>query len=322
MQPCFIRFFSLSFVLAWGLPSSCAKRDVEPHFELSSRDKLVEKKNLYCDLSAATIKARGWAVDRCDGLLFSSLRGIGCGSFDQSAFEDNGQFFRDPTHSCFVAGAEGNESDSSISKDMMLGLASWLLWSSQKAPVDRIIAYGEAHSWVMGDARDDTVRASKCLMAPAFISDLYDLRKYLDGQQLAAPHDGAEGKLVTNTGFRAHLDVLHALFAGSLHSAIFAAELATLKDQAERQPHNALYQAAFHLYTDGDQGAAEALLLDEGHFPKDHLPGAANHCSNYLWQDDEDPADWAPCQGEGQWDGTDLIIAAAVATGGYNKKAP
>ena len=56
----------------------CASTGNEAHFEKDANAKIADKRALYCDLSEAKFKERGWAVGECDGLLFTALRGIGC----------------------------------------------------------------------------------------------------------------------------------------------------------------------------------------------------------------------------------------------------
>ena len=48
--------------------------------------------------------------------------------------------------------------------------------------------------------------------------------------------------------------------------------LDVLKNAADSQPKNALYQGAYHFFKDGDQTKAYAELLDETLFPKEALP--------------------------------------------------
>lgn len=303
----------LKFFLTILLVAGCG-RDHKPNYEKNPSQRLVEKKQDYCYLSRATVQANGYSVGRCDGLLFTSLRSVSCGDIDVANFEgEPGRWYRNPKHDCFIPGEVGHGADSTISKDMMLGLA-YNLWKTKNlAAINRTIDYGVKHSWVMGEAQDDLTTASKCLMSPNLISLYYDIQGKLNGTKLT---DGSGDAFGINTGFRAHLDVISILLSGSVRGAITSGELATLKAQAERQPRNALFQAAYSRYTDGNQGKAEAILLNEAMFPHQKLPTTDNHCSDYLWSDDDEPKDWAPCPDRKEtWEGFDLIVAAAVADG-------
>jgi len=309
--------------LALAVFVSCKEEQHEAHFEKTRSERLIEKKRLYCDLSAPTVKSRGYSVTRCDGLLFTALRGISCGDIDVSHFESEvepGQWFRDPEKSCFIPDSLDNGSDSTISKDMLLGLMHYFWYSRDLNGVNRTIDYGKAHSWVMGEAKDDITLASKCLMPPGQISILYDIQSKLSAIPLTTTNTDIFSE---NTGFRAHLDVLAILLGASVRGTISTSQVETLKAQAKRQPRNALYQAAYALYTDGNQSATEALLFDESRFPKDALPTTKNICSDYLWTDDDTPSDYEPCPDHSEtYEGLDLIIAASVANGSFFKKKP
>jgi hypothetical protein len=296
----------------------CCKRENEAHETTANSERLAAKKQLYCDLSADLIAKRNYVVGKCDGLLFASLRGIGCGDTDISEFQDqDGRWFRDREHACFVPDSLENESDSSISKDMILGAMSHMWYSENTEQIDKTIAYGQSHDWVMGQAKDDETLASKCLLSPTLVSILIDIQKK-NGSLRASVSTDAIG---INTGFRAHLDVIHILLSGSVYNGLTDSEVQTLKAQADRQPHNALYQAAAAFYDDGDQTKAQELLLDESRFPADKLPTSKEFCSDYLWTDDEGPNDWDPCPDRDEvYDGTDFIVAATVSEGKYLKK--
>jgi hypothetical protein len=109
------------------------------------------------------------------------------------------------------------------------------------------------------------------------------------------------------------LDVLRILLNGRVYGAITDAEKGVLKAQAERQPMNALYVAAYEKYHGGSK--AHGLLLDESHFPGDRLPTSAEHCQNYLFSRDQESDDWKPCAEAHEHDGADFVFAAWIALG-------
>jgi len=215
-----------------------------------------------------------------------------------------------------------NGANSTISKDMILGLMNNLWYTKNLAAVDRTIEYGKSHSWIMGEAKDEATVASKCALSPGLISNLYDMQSKLNGSGLNITAPSSEDDAVgVNTGFRAHLDVLHVIFSGSLYGAINDIQISTLKNQAKRMPRNAMYQAAKSAYDGGDQSAAVSLLMDEKRFPADRLPTSAEFCSDYLWTDDDTPKDWEPCpDGKTIYEGLDFIIAASIADGSFFKR--
>jgi hypothetical protein len=251
------------------------------------------------------------------------LRGVGCGDVDLSVFESKdepGRWYRSPKHDCFIPPSIDNGANADTSKDMMIGTLTYLWYSKDINAVNRYIDYGVDHSWVLGEAINEVELATKCVMTPNLISLLYDIQEDLEGGELRATTTESFG---VNTGFLAHLDVVHILLSGAVRGGITDGELKTLKTQANREPRNALFQAAYHAYTDGDQSIATELLLDEAHFPASTLPNNhAQHCTEYLYQRDDKPKDWEPCPNEKfeEFSGTDLVFAASIIDGSYLKQ--
>lgn len=310
-----MKYFYITFFVLCNI--SC-KRNNEPQPSMAERlNHLAAKKIEYCEYSRAKYKEKKYVHSQCDGLLFTSLRAIGCKDVDMSVFEDNGRWYRDPDHAC----GPSSDSDSTISKDMMVGLFNYLAWSGDLNATNRTVEYGKAHDWIMGECKDEVTKLSKCLLSPGLVGNLLDLQKVLKNA-LGINTNRQTEAIGVNTGFLAHLDVLHALFSSLLYGAITDQEKMMLKSQADRQPRNALYQAAYHMFEDGNQQVAVDLLLDESRFPDKGLPGPKNYCTEYLYQRDEDPSDWSPCadtNGE-LYSGTDFIFAAAIIDGSYVNK--
>lgn len=305
----------MRLLLAIFLLTSCASTQNEAHFEKDANAKIADKRAHYCDLSEAKFKERGWAVGECDGLLFTALRGIGCGN-DISAFEDTvepGKWYRDPKHACFIPDKVGEQgSDSTISKDMYVGLSAFLAHKGDKETAARTVAFGEARNWIVGEAKDAITLASKCYIVP----QLQNVFRKIAGQNKLA--DSSDDAIGVSTGFRAHLDVLAILVRGKLDGKISNLDLAILKEQAKRQPRNALFQAAKARYDDGDYNQALEILGDESLFPEKSLPNNhQNYCTDYLFQRDEDDSDWKPCAQEqfSTHDGTDFIFASSIVSG-------
>lgn len=301
------------------LLSSCSyfQRDNKP-VESNTSEALSAKKALYCEQGKRVLAERGFMDDRCDSLLFSSLFEVSCpGSVDLSKWEDTeqpGKWHRNPQRDCFING-QPNGSASSISRDMFLGLwhAQWSAKDSKN--ISEIVAYGEANNWIMGEAKDNETLLSRCLLTPQLITVLKEMDSKLGGQAghpfRSENEDNSDDALPVNTGFRAHLDVLRILLNGRVYGAITDAEKSLLKSQAERQPSNALYVAAYEKYNGGTK--AHGLLLDKAHFPGDRLPTNAEHCQNYLFSRDQESDDWKPCAEAREHDGTDFVFAAWVA---------
>lgn len=304
-----MRLLLLTICLAF----SACKRDNKP-VESTTSEALANKKAFYCEQGKRILSERGFMDDRCDSLLFTSLWATACGVslVDISQWEDPaGKWHRNPERDCFKDG-QPNGSASTISRDMFLGL--WhLLWSKKDGmDIREIREYGEANNWIMGEAKDSETLLSRCLLTPQLITLLKEMDAKLGGQVASnLVQDNSGDALPVNTGFRAHLDILRIMLNSRVYGAITDSEKSLLKSQAERQPSNALFVAAYERYYGGTK--AHGLLLDESHFPGDRLPTSAEHCQNYLFSRDQESDDWKPCAEAREHDGTDFVFAAWVA---------
>lgn len=313
---------ALIFVTIFSAGVTSCKRDNRPVESTAPSDELAAKKAFYCEQGKRVLGERRFMDDRCDSLLYTSLWMTACGEWtDIAQWEDRntpGKWHRNPDRDCYLAETGPNGSASSISRDMFLGL--WhLLWSKKDGmDVREIREYGEENNWIMGDAKDNETLLSRCLLTPQLINLLKEMDAKLGGQVASnLVQDNSDDALPVNTGYRAHLDVLRILLQGRVNGGITDSEKETLKKQAERQPNNALYMAAFERYYGGTK--AHSLLLDEAHFPNNRLPNNhEHHCINYLNSRDEGTSDWQPCVNEPrrEHDGTDFVFAAWVALGG------
>lgn len=298
----------------------CSAEEKEGHIEPSFNEALSAKSKIYCELSRKQYEEQKYVGDKCDALLFTALHGLVCDYVSLSQFESQvepGQWYRSPDHNCFLSG----DSDSDISKDMILG--AMLFWEKRGDldAVRRTIAYGQAHDWFMGEAKDEVTALSKTLLLPSGVQLLKDVETRLSSSNVLALSTDQIG---VNTGFRAHLDAIGLLLRGKL-SGLHDYEVALLKAQARRSPRNALFRLAYAAYDDHDAMPSTLLLLNESIFPKDKLPNNRdNYCTSYLWQRDDDPSDWSACPSEPfkEWSGTDFLIAAYVARGGFNQGVP
>ena len=311
--------FRLSILLTALIFTAC-KRDNEP-VESTTSEALANKKAFYCAEGKRVLSERGFMDDKCDSLLFTSLWAVACEpSFSVQEWEDQefpGKWHRNPQRDCYLNGAP-NGAASSISRDMMLGL--WhLLWTKKDGEnVRNLVNYGEKNNWVMGEAKDTETLISRATLSPQLVVLLKKMDEKLGGSSastmnLTAADDSADA-IGVNTGFRAHLDILRILLQGRVNGAITDSEKALLKAQAERQPNNALFVAAYEKYNGGTK--AHSLLLEEKHFPSDRLPtNHEHHCINYLYSRDEGSEDWIPCTDKPfrEHDGSDFVFAAWVA---------
>lgn len=248
-------------------------------------------------------------VDTCDSTLFSGLAGAAGASVNLTQAEDPdhpGRWYRRPVayQECYASGA----SRSTVSRDQLLGVYWWAWRTKDLGALERLWAYGAARNWVMGD---DAVGGAHTLLNGNMVRLLADAVYALGGENHQSarliPYDWSG----TPTGFEAHLQVLQVLLAGELNGALGDRALAVLQTQAERQPQNPLFQAAYHRYTDGDQSAAITLLLNEAWWPANRLPSSADRCEAWLPQRDYGD-DWAPCDSGRGHSGADLLFVAGL----------
>lgn len=284
------------------------KPDVSSHGTTTSIEDLERETAYYHQFIRSELDEYGFVSkhSHCDSLLFTSLYQASGGAvtIERAINPRTGLFERHPAFDC---------TESTISKDMYIGLLVDLWQTKNLGAVKEIIKQGEKRGWVMGEGP-----AGKVVMTPMLMATLYEVRYRLGGGDSLQRHlysDTFEGQNLS--GFEAHLQVQHILLRGSLVGGLSDAQLKLLKFHAERQPRNGLFQAAYHKYTDGDQ--TEALRRWFEFCPTGHLPTTAERCDHYLWQRDDKPSDWAACprapEPEETYPGVDCLVLSALIRG-------
>jgi hypothetical protein len=249
---------------------------------------------------------KGWAHDKCDSLGFTALCKLAGGCAEANVFDaegEPGRWYRSPEKDCFDKG----ESRSDISKDMFAMLFPYLYATGNKEALVRIHEYGRSHMWIMGRYDGTPDGLARVFMAPAmsiFLGEMISKVRDTSAEETA--------DIPVNTGFRAHLDVISWITQGMVRGEISAIDYEMLRVMTEKNPRNALFQAAYHRFKDGNQSRAVEILEDTSLFPSFALPTSNHRCEEYLWQRD-DGDDWKPCAGEKTHDGVDYIFAAWVA---------
>jgi len=284
---------------------------------------LVERVALYKSLQKDRLDILGWVQPKCDSLLFTSLCKVagGCSKANiLMARDEAGAWHRDWHRDCWQTGG----SASTISKDMLMGLAYYAAFSAGKQEgcqiAQGVLDYAISHNLVMGQPASEVGRV---IITPSLIgvfSDIEELQCPTSLKRLAAPQTDVEDildALLVRQGFAAHLQVLRITLTAKLKGGVSALDLEVLRRLAQRESENALFQAAYHKFHDGIQYTAEQLLLNERRFPQFHLPDLSNYCTHYLWQRDMASnsgvnPDWLPCS-DGKWDGVDFLFAAWMA---------
>lgn len=285
----FIRIASIVFCL---LALSCQKKPEQLTKVVEPRIKA--KAELYKSLH------KGWAHGKCDSLGFNALCKLsgGCQDVDIYLAEgEPGRWYRSPEHDCYDLG----QSASDISKDMLMMLFPYLYAIGDKQNLTEIYDYGKAHGNVMGRGP-----LSRTFMTPPMVW----LLQRMIGFNVSVK---SETPVVKKAGFEKHLDAISLLSKAMVGGGVDAIQYEEIRQYAEASPRNALFVSLYHKYKDGNQQQAIDILLDEKLFPSDRLPTAKDRCEEYLWQRDDAPKDWGPCDSDQVHDGVDFLFAAYVA---------
>jgi hypothetical protein len=283
----------LRYLLIIMLMFSCQKR--QEHKPSIVQPLIAQKAELYKSLH------KGWAHDKCDSLGFTALCKLsgGCSDADiMQAEAEPGRWYRSPEHDCYDLG----QSKSDISKDMLMMLFPYLYATGDKQNLREIYEYGKANGNVMGRGP-----ISRTFMTPPMVL----LLQRLIG--MSVPEFPDNSKEVAKAGYEKHLDAIDLLTKGMLGGGLDQIQYEEIRKYADANPKNALFVALYRKYRDGNQQQAIDILLDESLFPSDRLPTSADRCEEYLWQRDNNPSDWGPCDKAQTHDGVDFLIAAWVA---------
>ena len=284
-----MKYFILILLL-----TSCGKHESKPPTIVNSA--IVAKANLYKSLHKSWAHGGG-----CDSLGFTALCKLSGGCTDANILEaesssEPGRWYRNASQKCFDEG----KSASDISKDMFAMLLPYLYSTGDQTNLQEIYAYGKAKGWVMGRGP-----VSRTIITPPMI---YMLQLMINKVEPIEPKKA-------KAGYEKHLDTISFYSQTLYKGAMDLTDYEVLRNYVEESPRNALMQALYHKYKDGNQAAAVAILMDEKLFPSDRLPTPKDRCEEYLWQRDETttPNDWFPCDKEGSHDGVDFLLAAFVA---------
>lgn len=285
----FTRIASLVLCL---LALSCQKKPAQSPDQIEP--KLKAKAELYKSLH------KGWAHDKCDSLGFTALCKLSGGCQDVDIYEaegEAGRWYRSPEHDCYDLG----QSKSDISKDMLMMLFPYLYATGDKQNLREIYEYGKANGNVMGRGP-----LSRTFMTPPMVF----LLQRMIGFNVSVK---AETPVVKKAGFEKHLDAISLFSKAMIGDGLNLVEYEEIRKYSQESPRNALFSAIYNKYRDGNQHQAIDILLDESLFPSDRLPTAKDRCEEYLWQRDDDPKDWGPCDANRTHDGVDFLFAAYVA---------
>lgn len=264
---------------------------------------LKEKGDFYVQKLDEKVKQSGFVHSVCDDLLFRCIARFSGSVLDYAAYGDgSGRWYRDRQHDCFDRGA----SESDFSQDMTKGLELCFIANKDLENTEKTISYLESNWFIMG--RGDKTRT---FMSPSQMRQLYAVRDFIKSGVALPLTDSADG-IVVKTGFEAHVQVLSIFIDSIIYGHVSDTDLWLLKQQKERQPRNALFQAMYHRFSDGDQSAAANILADVSLFPNDRLPSSRDRSEDYLWQRDDTGRDWGAGENDEEHFGVDFLFAYEV----------
>ena len=321
--------FTLVILLA-----GCASKSKDPVIKRIME--LEAKAEVYVSKMEALQGDFGWiSADKCDGLLFNGLAAAtGRLGIDVKAAGVQGIYTRTPYASCFPEG----RSRSSISRDMLLGLAHYFWTKQDRDGIEEFIQAHEASDWIAGAHDGSLDGKSRVLVSPSLRAIFYEMRWRMGGADSGA-------RLIPQVftpqkGFRIHLQVMTMHLIGRMRGKIPDGWHDLIQAYRDNNMENALFQALASRYGDGDQMNAVELLLSDKYFPAQRLPEHTEYCTDYLWERDQKVPevielvdeegnktfkitsnmvpnkDWLPCEAkEKHYQGIDWLVAYAVAMG-------
>lgn len=269
-------------------------------------DQLEEKFIIYSDLlnqdSYGFIESH-----ECDSLLFTGL--VGClpsvsVDIDAAFDKETGMWHRRPTNKlCFPIGSR-----STISRDMLIGLAFYCYYNKRLDISEQIIKYALSHYGIMGKANNKITLLSRCFIGPGLLATFAWISFRLGGPSRSwlrwIPAD--TGPIVKD--YQAHLQVLHILLRARLSHYMSKRDRRVLKEQLKRQPNNPLF-----LYANDHKDLAARMLLDQTLWPPFSLPTKGNRKTQWIPMRDEGK-DWMPDLSDSKHihSGGDFLFNAAL----------
>ena len=247
---------------------------------------LLDKHNIYLELIKSAQDEHGFILsDECDSLLFTGLVGsVPKVKVDiDAAFDKVSQrWMRRPIECpCYPIGAA-----STISRDMLIGLAWYTYFNKRLDISEQIIKYALSHWCIMGEAATLKDKFGRCFLSPGLLATYAEISYRLGGPNRWWLRWLPQYESPEVVGFESHLSVLHIILRKKLTNSSKYDKL--LKMHSERQPNNALFQVAV-----GNKNAVETILRDSRLFPEDRLPTSKDRVEQYLFQRDEG-SDWLP----------------------------
>jgi len=242
----------------------------------------------------------------CDSLLHTGLLGVhkDINVNIEAAKDNNDQWFRRPLD--YTECYESNESRSTISRDMLLGLIWYSVANDRLDILEDLWDYGVNHGWVMGE--DDT-GGFHTIMNTKMIGLLARSIEYLGG----STGFWAKTPLTFNSkcdGYVCHLVALQLGLKAKLQGFVTESELKVLEDLTKKSPNNILFLTLYSKYSDAD--FSKVFNLIKSIYPPNRLPNNMDWCDDWRVQRDDDDSGLLPCRTTKQHSGGELLFVLAI----------
>lgn len=290
-------------ILIYFCLSGCRHR--EQDVEVSSLQKLQDKRNFYCSQDIDVYKQ----VDRCDGLTFIGLYDAYCkqvdiwkheyevtyrieGSTEPHTKADlekvqygTGKWNRDilPCYDFDVEGSGTGNSRSGISFESQLGAMHSIWARKDHAAAKRMLDYAVSHDWILSEGPEEYTKLNELsFLMKKIVSSLEGNGLVEQSSEDATATDSILDKL---KGYRGKVIADYISLKGKVYGYLNAYEMELLKLSIDKDPDNPIYKILMGKYEDGHQDDidfAVGKLLDETVYPSDKLPG---HLDQIDWGD-------------------------------------
>lgn len=203
------------------------------------------KGQLYCALLSDS------SFEKCEKLTLKALVSASCPQ-DVSRLETKGKWSADSIP-CYPT-----IKNSSISKDMIIAVMHYALTKRDSSMIKRLIAFGEANSWIMGQgSKEDTDMTSLSAMA-------YVIKSRLDGET-KSPY---ERYLSIKRGQLTDKDLsLYIWLQGRVNKGeLSSSEISTLESLYKSNQDDVIIVSMYHVYVNGNLKEVYDNLLQESSF--------------------------------------------------------
>lgn len=242
--------------------------------------------------------------EECDSLLFTSLLGCvpGTAVYIEAAFDKRDQQWK--RRPVALPACYPDHSKSSISRDMLIGLAYYSYYNNRLDISEQVIKYALTHFGFMGEGA-----LSRINIMPPLLSTFAWISYRLGGPNRPWLRCIPTFASKNTTDYQAHLAVLHALLRDELTGKSTKTHQNLYKYQADRNSENALFQ-----YAAGRVDKAYTILSNEAYFPSNRLPRRSDRKGPWLWERDFGD-NYKPGDSEKILSGGDFLFVYALCKG-------